>query len=459
MTSSSEQSSPSGNGSVIRKLIRGGGFAFLGKAITYPLGLILTMIFARLLSTADVGGYFLAMSMIMLASGLVQAGLATTMNKMIARSIAHDNPRAARQAIRIGVTALIIAGTIAVVLLVNDPGQWLISRLEDGDRLLEGLVWIAAMVAIFAGINYCCEMLRGFHELPSAALLDQQLLQRLLLFIALLIPLTIGAQLQLRQVLLLTAAAALLALLTGFFLVRRQVMRLGDYGEKMATTQVLSEAPTFLLMRINNWILNSAAVWILGVARPLEEAALYGAGNAVALLVLASWQVISSAVGPTVVTLHAKGDRPALESVLRSAAAVAALPGLALAAILFVFGEPIMSILFTPEYAGAFGVLAILSMGRAVSTLFGTPMMLLSMTHHQDIVLRLLAVASVLTLAAYAWVAEPYGAIGIAAVSAISVVLQGLMLAVIAQRLLGINTLPQLSVSGWRQFFRHLTGS
>ncbi|MBT5219294.1 MAG: hypothetical protein HOM16_07395, partial [Woeseia sp.] len=202
------------------------------------------------------------------------------------------------------------------------------------------------------------------------------------------------------------------------------------------------------------WILNSAAIWVLGFARPLEEAALYGAGNTVALLVLAAWQVVSSAIGPTVVTLHAEGRSSALESILRSAAAVAALPGLVLAAILYFFGDSVLIILFTPEYAGAVGVLVVLALGRSISAFLGSPMMLLSMTHHQDIVLRILVVASALTLAGYAWVVGPYGAIGVAAISAISVVVQALLLSIVARRVLGLNTLPNMSVSGWRNFFK-----
>jgi O-antigen/teichoic acid export membrane protein len=439
---------------IIRGLIRGGGFAFLGKLITYPLGLILTMVFARLLSTADVGGYFLAMSLIMLGSSLVQAGLATTMNKVIARSLTHNNHLAARKTISIGIMALLIASIIAALLLTNEPGKWLLSQLDDGDYLLTGLTWIAAMVVIFAGVNYCSEILRGFHDLPSAALLDQQLLQRLLLFIILLVPLALKQMLTLVQILQMATAAAFIALLMGIILISPKIKQLGRHGESIPAKKVLAEAPTFLLVRINTWILNSAAIWVLGFARPLEEAALYGAGNTVALLVLAAWQVVSSAIGPTVVTLHAEGRSSALESILRSAAAVAALPGLVLAAILYFFGDSVLIILFTPEYAGAVGVLVVLALGRSISAFLGSPMMLLSMTHHQDIVLRILVVASALTLAGYAWVVGPYGAIGVAAISAISVVVQALLLSIVARRVLGLNTLPNMSVSGWRNFFK-----
>jgi O-antigen/teichoic acid export membrane protein len=127
---------------------------------------------------------------------------------------------------------------------------------------------------------------------------------------------------------------------------------------------------------------------------------------------------------------------------------------LVLALLLLIFGEEILSMLFTAEYADAFTILAVLIMGRSISTLFGTPMILLSMTHHQDIVLRVLVIASMLTVGGYFLVAEPYGAIGVAAVSAASVVFQGLVLATVAHHVLGLNTLPKFSISGWRGLIR-----
>jgi hypothetical protein len=96
-----------------------------------------------------------------------------------------------------------------------------------------------------------------------------------------------------------------------------------------------------------------------------------------------------------------------------------------------------------------------LTAGRVVSTFFGLPAILLSMTNHQVAVFRVLSIASALTLVGYLYAASSYGAIGVATVGAISVVLQGLLLSIIAYRLLGVNTLPQFSVRSWKQLFNY----
>ena len=441
---------------VIRKFLRGGSVAVIGKIATYPLGLLLTMLFARVLTTADVGAYFLVMSTAMLGSGIVQAGLATTMCKRIAHALAHDNPAGARKTIRIGVTALAIGTAVTFVILDGSGGRWLMSQVDGGEALVDALFWIAAMVVLFAATNYCCEILRGFNELPSAALLDQQLLQRSLLFAALIVPVLMSFELDLLAVLRMSAVAALFSALTGALLIARHVSALPKHGPGIETGTVLREAPTFFLMRMNAWLLNSAAIWILGFSRPLEETALYGAANAIALLVLAAWQVISAAIGPTVVRLHADKDSEALQTVLRTAATLAALPGLLLTALLVSISSAVLALLFTPQYAPAAGILTILACGRAASTFFGSPMILLSMTEHRDTVFRILLVSSLVTLAVYVLVAPTYGAVGVALATAISVVAQAALLAVHARRKLGVNTLPIVSPAAWRSFVKHL---
>ena len=94
------------------------------------------------------------------------------------------------------------------------------------------------MVVIFAGVNYCSEILRGFHDLPSAALLDQQLLQRLLLFIILLVPLALKQMLTLVQILQMATAAAFIALLMGIILISPKIKQLGRHGEKPLVTHI-----------------------------------------------------------------------------------------------------------------------------------------------------------------------------------------------------------------------------
>jgi len=450
VTELANNSVPLGQHAIFSKLIRGGGWAFFGKMLTYPLGLVVTLILAKLLTAAEMGAYFLVISTVMLSSTLVRAGLDVTMCKVIALSLANNRPRAVRKTIHIGVVALTITGLVAVLLFMNEPGIWLFGRLHGGEQLYDTLGFVAVMVIAFAGVGFSCEILRGFSDLRSAALLDQQLMQRILLLIALLVWFFFEFTIDLHGVLLMTTTAMILSASLGATMVARKFSSLGDYGNTIHTSDVLRQAPPFLLLRINNWVLDGAAIWVLSLSRPLEEAALYGAANIVALLLLAPLQVVNSAVSPTVVTLHAHGQTGELTTVLRAAAAIAAAPAIFMGCALYLYGEVALTLLFTEEYKSAYLILILLTAGRVISTFFGLPAILLSMTNHQVAVFRVLSVASALTLIGYLFAASSYGPVGVATVGATSVVLQGLLLSLIAYRLLGVNTLPQFSIRSWK---------
>jgi len=425
--------------------------------LTYPLGLVVTLILAKLLTAAEMGGYFLVISTVMLSSTLVRAGLDVTMCKVIALSLANDRPRAVRKTVLIGVVALTLTGLVSALLFVNEPGIWLFGKLHGGEQLYETLSFVAVMVVAFACVGFSCEILRGFNDLRSAAVLDQQLMQRILLLIGLLIWFSFGLTIDLHGVLLMTTTAMFLSASLGATMVTRKFSTLGDYGNTIRTSDVLRQAPPFLLLRINNWVLDGAAIWILSLSRPLEEAALYGAANIVALLLLAPLQVVNSAVSPTVVTLHAHGQTRELTTVLRAAAAIAAAPAIFMGCVLYAYGEFALTLLFTEEYKSAYQILILLTAGRVVSTFFGLPAILLSMTNHQVAVFRVLGVASALTLIGYLFAASSYGAVGVATVGATSVVLQGLLLSLIAYRLLRVNTLPQFSIRSWKLLLKQIS--
>jgi O-antigen/teichoic acid export membrane protein len=428
----------------------------LGKFLTYPFGLAVTLILAKLLTTQEMGGYFLVMSTIMISSILVRAGIDTTMCKLIARSLASGNPRAARKTMKIGLVIFLLTASIAYLFFSGGAGIWLFGQIKGGAQLYDLLGYVGVMVVLFGCIGYGCDILRGFNDLRSAALLDQQALQRFLQLLGLLVIVLTGYAIHLEGALMLTLAAMAVPAGLGILMVTRKYAGLGHGGDSIKTSDVLLHAPPFLLVRISSWVFDGAAIWILSTSRGLEESALYGAANALALLILAPAQVVNGAIGPTLVALHARDKTEDLRNAVRAAAALIAIPALFGAGVLVIFGEIALELLFTEEYRSASILLVVLVVGRAASTFLGIPLTLLSMTHHQNLVFRVLVITSGLTLAAYFYAAQNFGAPGVAWVSAGSILLQGILLSLIARRVLQINTLPRLSITAWRKMIHLL---
>ena len=105
-------SAPRGDGAapLSQRLIRGGGWVLLGRAVALPVGLLQAMLLARVLAPADVGAYFLAISLVIPLAIISQLGLSRPMVKLVASALALERPNAARHAIRVAVPATLVVG-------------------------------------------------------------------------------------------------------------------------------------------------------------------------------------------------------------------------------------------------------------------------------------------------------------------------------------------------------------
>ena len=126
------------------------------------------------------------------------------------------------------------------------------------------------------------------------------------------------------------------------------------------------------------------------------------------------------------------------------------LSGLALASIALAADHPTGS----PNQQSEFDLL---SMPSDVAIGKNSQTYIVDSGNHQVAVFRVLSVASALTLIGYLFAASTFGAIGVATVGATSVVLQGLVLSLIAYRLLGVNTLPQFSIRSWKLLLKQIS--
>lgn len=424
----------------------------MGKGLTYSAGLALTMLLARLLSPEEMGGYFLATSLIALVVSLVQLGLGRALVKQIATSLANDSPTAVRQAVQVGVITVGLVAGIAAFGLVLEPGYMLIGLLEDGDFLYKSIRWIALLTFSMALVELSAEILRGFHDLRGTSLLVDQLLQRMILVIFLVFTWILEIRLQLDQVLLLSFVSALVAMLTGAKFIHANLSRIGYGGLRTNIVDVLRQAPSFLVIRLNFWLLNVAGIWVLGMFRPPQEVAVYGAANLLATLVLAPQAIMNGVSAPVIAELFHKHRLDLLESVVRTAAFFALVPALFLTILLSMYGDSVLHVVYGDRYSQGVMVLVILSIGRCAAVACGAPSITLAMTAYQNTVMKVVMVASTITLLAYFVVAPRAGSAGVAMVTGLSIALQNIVMLYMVRKRLSMVILPVITPDAWMRF-------
>ena len=450
-------SAPRGDGAapLSQRLLRGGGWVLLGRAVALPVGLLQAMLLARVLGPADVGAYFLAISLVIPLAIVSQLGLSRAMVKLVASALALERPNAARHAIRVALPTTLVVGGLLALGVADGPGRWLTSLLQDGERLRAALPILALMGLSFALIDVMAETLRGFHDLRAASALGDFLVQRLLLVLALAVlwlwawPAAVGDVL----VLALCAALAVLALAAG--LVWRQLRALPQRGAPFGTVEILRHGAPFLLVRLNLWVTAGADLWLLGMFRPPEEVAVYGAASRMALLTAIPLMVCNSVLAPTVAELYSRRQLDRLEKVVRAAATMAAAPAALVVLVFVLAGDRLLGLLFTDAYRAGYPVVVCLALGQWVNVAFGSCAISLTMTGHQRDVMIASTVTAAATIVGF-YLLAPHGTLAVAAVIAASLVLYNLILSRIAHRRLGIRTWTTLSLDAFRRFATEL---
>ena len=435
-----------------QRLVSGSSWAFLGRTVALPAGMLQAMLLARLLTPAELGTYFLALSLAGLAAIVAQIGMGRTMVLLVASAVATDRPQAARHAIGVALALTCITGALAALALADGPGRWIAGLLQDAAGLQTVLGTVALLLLAVALIDLCAEIFRGLHDLRWASLFGDQLLQRITLVACLGVVWWSAWPVDLERVVLMALGSASAVLLAGILVLRRRLAGLPRHGAPWPTRTVLRHGPPFLFVRLNIWLLAGADLWILGMFRPAEEVAIYGAASRVALIVGTPLTVANAALAPMIAELHSQGQRQRLEHLVRAAATLSALPSLLVVVLYLAAGGALLGLVFTEDYARGFPVLILLALGQWLHVCLGSCGISLTMTGNQRDVMRISILFSVLTVLGFLAVAGPFGMVGIGAVAACSITLYNTALAWQAWRRVGIRSWATASPATLRRY-------
>ena len=405
----------------------------------------------RILPPATVGTYFLAFSLMSVTATVGQLGLSQAVVRLVAERLGQGDRPSARKAVyavlQLGaLSTLVVTGLVALGL-----GRWIARAVFDSPELssVVGLVIVWSVVTIWQ--NLVAETFRGYGNIRYATLFGGTLAN--VLFMLLLAGLWVARhRAGLANVLVLSTAAGGISTLAGGVLLTRQ-MGNSSAGEQIASSYVLGVAFPFMVTNLTLYVLNQTDIWIVGMFRPEEEVALYGAAIRLMTFVGIPIQIINAVVPPMIARMYGQGEKAALERALRTASTLAAIPALAALGGLTLFGQRILSMIYGSYYARGAAVLALLSVGQVVNALAGSCGQALMMTGHQTTMMTITVFCSSVTLAGRLLAVQRYGVAGVAAVTTAGLVLQNVLMLLFARRKAGVWTCCDFSARSIRNLF------
>jgi O-antigen/teichoic acid export membrane protein len=438
--------------SVRRRLVQGSAWVFGARIGTMVLGVVVSVLAARILTRAELGDYLSAATMAFLGGAVAQLGLDRATVRFAASAMGAGEPGRARAAIRMALRYGAVGAVVVAAIVALGLGRVLAEQVFDSPQLASMMPVVAGWTVALALQGLLVESFRGLQRFGSATMLDQ-VFTNAVSSIAFGIVWALGADVGPAFLAVLTASGVALAVGVAMLLMFRLLRGLSGDGE-------LSRAEMFAVAR-PLWVTNLAILMlgagvdllILNAFEPSNVVGLYGVAARLVTFVVAPFVIFSGVIPPIIAELHTQGKMRQLEQALRAGASLAGLPALGVLVVFLFGGSWVLGTFYGPAFREAYPVLAILSCGRLYAVWAGSAGVTLMMTGHQRAMMTITLISGAMSVTGGILAASLYGAVGIACVTAGSQVLQNTMQLTLVRRRLGIWTPLHLDP---RELYRYL---
>jgi O-antigen/teichoic acid export membrane protein len=413
-----------------------GGIRLAHAAIGFATGILL----ARFLGPSDYGTYTFVMAMVgflTIPSELGIPGLAV-------REIAVANKRKDWGTMR-GFIVRAHQGIAALsVILIALAALGLVLF---GDRIApvkRECMWLAlALVPLISLGALRGAMLRGLRKVLLGQMPEQVIRPAALLIGVLAVLAFAQDRLTPQTMILVQIAATSVAFAWGLVVfIRTRPAQLAAAQPKYSTSAWIRSTIPFGLSAALLLMNGRTDILALGLFHPDSEVGVYRVAVQMVLPVMFAQQAVNAIQAPHIAHLYAAGNMKRLQTmVTQSSRAVLAIAASA-AFVVIVFGEPLIRVLFGPEFLGAYKPLVILTIGKTINSAMGSVASLLNMTGHERDTTRIILVAAILNVTLNVLLTPKWGMTGAAIATAVTLVVWNVLMWYVVRRRIGIHASP-----------------
>lgn len=424
-------------GSLRAQLLRGGIGSVSIKIINTLLAFILAVLLARVLGPKGYGVYSFTLSVLMLLSIPIQAGLPHLVVRETAKAYANRDWPVIRGILRWGILSICFFSLF--LLAVIGGGLWMgwgwgaPVRRETFTAGLMLIPLVALILTQGASVRGLGRVILG--QLPDS-ILRPGILVILLMAIVWFFPKNeLMPQRAMQLQLISTAVAFLVSSIVLWYLQPRgsQDVRQNSIAWRRAAFP-LSVVAGFQLINIY------ADIILLGLMRTDEEVGVYRVAVQLAGLVVFGLFAINQVLHPHFAKLHSIGDKEKLQRLVTVSAKIILAFAMPPVLLLVFAGAPILKLLFGEEYMTGACALGILAIGQLSNAAFGSVGALLNMTGHEKDTMRGMMIAAGVNIFLNILLIPTFGMAGAASATAVSLVVWNVVLRSCVRKRLDIES-------------------
>jgi len=416
-----------GNG-LKAQLLRAAGGSMVIKFAFALISFLLSILLARTLGAEGFGAYSFALAIIMLLATPAQVGIPELIVRETAKIQVKENWSLLRGLWKWGNWAVVffsgLALLIAVVLLV------FIFHSDSPQRTQTILIGLA-LIPLMALGNIRSACIRGLRHTVLGQLSDSIIRPGLLLLFILCFA-YVGSSVSLKaeNVMLLYVAAVIISYLVNTLILGRvKPIALSKTDSLYYESKIWIKAIIPLALVSGFQLVNSYAdIIILGLYGTDAEVGIYKAVLQLALLVSFGLQAINQVLHPHFSRLYTLNEHQKLQNLVTISARAILLISLPLVLILVFFGADLLKLFYGDLFYTGGVALAVLAIGQLINTSMGSVGALLNMTGHERYTVRGVAFAAVTNIVLNIVLIPPYGMLGAAIATAISMAVWNLLL-------------------------------
>lgn len=429
------------------RLVGNSAWALFGKVITGLSAFAVNALLLKLLTPQDAGVYFLAVSLLGIATTISMLGQKEVTVRQVAEACSEARLEDARTSLKTSATLCLTAGSLVASLIFSRMGREMATEFFGSEELVRVMPFIALLIPVILLRDLLAEAFRGMNNIRLATLLGEGSTT-----VALAVVLGTFALLRrsidVGDALISLLGCAAVILLLSALAAKGSLPRASS--SKWPVSENLGVGLPLALVAIASYAMVEAGTALLGATSPERSVALYGAAIRLTGLLTMPLLIVNATIPALVVHLRKSHNPEALQLLLRSSATASLIVTLLGALPLMSATEPLLKHIYGPYYAHAAVVVRIVSAGQIFNVAMGSPGLVLALVGHQREVLWAAISSTTLVIILGTKLVPDLGPVGAGIALTSGLVVQNSILVLAVWRRLSILPLAYMNPLRWR---------
>jgi len=425
------------------KLKKGSLWSLIARIFGSGTGFIVTILLARVLTLEMLGVFYLIQAIIRFSGLFVKVGLDFSIQKINGIYSGNKDWSSVRLCTK-SMFSILSVSSLFIIILLASIWDWLASDILKSPLLLSLMFLVLISIPLRSMEEIGSAFFRSVQEpkigvflfdIPRQTLFMVCLFSIFFFYESSSIALVVGA-----YVVSSSVAVLIVFTLLFFWFRKKKIISNTEVNTDLGVKSLVFLSAPMMIQGSAAIIMSTADIWILSIYSTQDDIGIYGTVVRLTTLIVLILGVVNMVLPSMLASIYKSKDMQAIEKLLRMSATWGGLIAIPLLLVFVIAGEDILGLVFGDNFRSGYVVLSVLAISHAFNALSGSPGILLQMTGHHKVLMKITLFWAVFNLGLNILLVNIWGMLGVAVATAISIVCQNLTMMILAMRLHGIKT-------------------